>query len=665
MAASMRKTREPFTTTVAPSADAALELARELESKSRLLEATIAHMDQGLLVLDRDFCLKLWNRRYEELTGLPPGFLEVGMPIREVLSFLAHRGAFGPGDPEARLQERLDSARNVEARVEIRMHLLGTTLRLDRHALPEGGSVTTFTDITAAQCQEEELRASQARFAALANMSSDWIWEQDAELRCTFISPTKDTVFALASRLDLGKRADELDLVIDDEGAWRAYLDDLARRRPFRDVRLKVRDVFGQIRHIVLSGDPIFAPNAAFLGYRGTGSDVTAEAEALARAKSAESAAEHAHGRLMTAIEATTQGFALFDAEDRLVAGNRHYLNRLLVDPTDDGRGWTLEQIIDALYAAGWRGIIPGTDRPASPEEWKTWRLRLHRDPPPRPVVYQGSDGTWNIISERRTADGGTVSIRVDVTELKRSEEELRLARDAAEATGRAKNEFLASMSHELRTPLNAIIGFAEIMKGELFGPLGTPRYRTYAHDILTSATYLMDLIRDVLDTAKIEAGRKEIVSVPIELKPEIDGCLEMMRDSIGSAGLFLQEKLPPELPRVRGDARSLRQVLLNLLSNAAKFTPAGGRVTLAAASDERCVRLSVTDTGIGIPAEVLPRLGRPFEQVGSVLHRKRPGSGLGLALSRSLAELMGGSLSIESVEGEGTTVTLTLPRAD
>jgi signal transduction histidine kinase len=665
MAASMRIHRQPFATAAESTSDPASQLARELETKSRLLEATIAHMDQGLLVLDRDFNIRLWNRRYEVLTGIAPGFVRIGMPVREVLAHLAYRGHFGPGDPEALLLDRLDSVQNVEARVEVRMHLLGTMLRLDRHALPEGGSVTTFTDITAARCQEEELRASQARFAALATMSSDWIWEQDAELRYTYLSPTKDTVFALASRHDLGKRPDELDHVIDDEGAWQDYLSDLARRRPFRNIRLKVRDVFGQTRHIVLSGDPIFAPGGAFLGYRGTGTDVTAESEALARAKAAEAAAAHAHGRLMTALETITQGFALFDADDRLVACNHHYLDRAFFDAKDGPRGWTLEQIIDAGHAAGWRGIIPGTDWPASPEAWKAWRLALRRDPPPQPVVYQGSDGTWKMISERRTADGGTVSIRFDVTDLKRTEKELRVARDAAEAAGRAKNEFLASMSHELRTPLNAIIGFAEIMKGEMFGPLGTPRYRSYAHDILTSATYLMDLIRDVLDTAKIEAGRKEIAAVPVDLKPEIDGCLDMMRDAIGSAGLYLQERLPPDLPRARGDSRSLRQVLLNLLSNAVKFTPAGGRVTLAADADERSVRLSVTDTGIGIPAAVLPRLGRPFEQVDNVLHRKRPGSGLGLALSRSLAELMGGSLGIESVEGEGTTVTLALPRAD
>ncbi len=153
MAVSMRISREPLTSAVESAADAAAALARELESKSRLLEATIAHMDQGLLVLDRDFNIRLWNRRYEVLTGVGPGHLRIGMPIREVLSHLAHCGHFGPGDPEALLLERLDSVHNVDARVEVRMHLLGTMLRLDRHALPEGGSVTTFTDITAARGQ--------------------------------------------------------------------------------------------------------------------------------------------------------------------------------------------------------------------------------------------------------------------------------------------------------------------------------------------------------------------------------------------------------------------------------------------------------------------------------------------------------------------------------
>ena len=469
-----------------------------------------------------------------------------------------------------------------------------------------------------------------------------------------------DEVFLGAS---VGKRRDELDLVIEDEEAWRRHLEDLAARRPFREFGYGRRDADGRLRHIIVSGDPIFARDGTFQGYRGTGTDVTAEREALRRAREAEAAAASAHARLVTALETITQGFALFDAEDRLVTCNRQYLERTTLD-IEQLVGIRFENMLLGVVATGWRGYLPGAETTSAPEEWIAWRLAMRRNPPPQPFVYKGADGRWWMISEKRTADGGTVALRVNATELKEAELKLRLARDEAQAASRAKNVFLASMSHELRTPLNAIIGFSEILRSEMFGALGAERYRGYAENIFASATYLMDLIRDVLDMAKIEAGRLEVSVEPIDIAGEIDSCLTMIGDSARAAGLVVERRIPGDLPLLHADSRAVRQILLNLLSNAIKFTPAGGGIEISAAADGGAGRIAVADTGIGIPAADLPRLGRPFEQVDNVLHRKRPGSGLGLALSRSLAELMGGSLSVESVEGEGTTVTLSLPVA-
>ena len=627
----------------------------------RMLRDAVDCMDQGLLILDRDQRVLYWNRRFETLLGFPEGFVGTGMPLGELIAFDVSRRRLDSASAPAALGERIAQGWLSDA-AEMKLPHLDRILRADRRPLPDGCTVTTFTDVTLAHRQLEALEHSEARFAAYARMSADWVWEQDADLRFTFVSRPPTVEVEVFPGENVGKRRDELDLVIEDKEAWRQHLEDLAARRPFRHFGYGRRDSEGRIRHILISGDPIFARDGKFLGYRGTGTDVTGERDALQRAQAAEAAAESAHARLMTALETITQGFAVFDAEDRLLTCNRHYVERTVFD-LGEVIGKRFEDIVRASLASGWRGYLPGSSELAGPEEWLAWRLAMRRTPPPQPFVYKGSDGRWMMISEKRTAEGGTVALRVDVTDLKRAEEDLRNARDEAEAASRAKNEFLASMSHELRTPLNAIMGFTEILKDQMFGPLGVDRYRDYAENIHASANYLMDLIRDVLDMSKIEAGRMELAIEPIDIVAEIDRCLGMISGSAASAGLVVETRTPEKGSQIRADARALRQILLNLLSNAVKFTPSGGLIRISVVFEGDWALIAVSDTGIGIPAWALPRLGRPFEQVDNVLQRKRPGSGLGLALSRSLAELMSGKLVIESAEGRGTTVTLSLPR--
>jgi signal transduction histidine kinase len=633
-----------------------------LAATIRVFEAALDHMDQGLVVLDPQHRVSLWNKRYETLWAFPPGLLRVGVPLADLIRFDVERRRLDPVQSEQLLRQRLARSANFTPTTEVEIPDLDRILRIDHHPLPDGGSVATFTDVTAARRQTEALAASEARFAAYARMSADWVWEQDADLRFIFVSRPPKVELEIFPGTNVGKRRDELDIVIEDQQAWRRHLDDLAARRPFRHFAYGRRDSDGQLRSILISGDPIFAADGAFLGYRGTGTDVTVERQALQRAQAAEAAAESARARLMTALEAITQGFALFDAEDRLVTCNRQYLERTTLD-IRQLVGTRFEDMLRGNLAAGWRGYLPGGETTSSPEDWLAWRMAMRRNPPPQPFVYRGADGRWWMISEKRTSDGGTVALRVNVTELKETELQLRTARDEAEAASRAKNEFLASMSHELRTPLNAIMGFAEILKDEMFGSLGGDRYRGYAENIHASASYLMDLIRDVLDMSKIEAGRMALAIEAIDVMGEIDRCLGMIAGSAQSAGLVVETRSAENSPKVRADSRALRQILLNLLSNAVKFTPSGGLVRVLVTFDGEWVRIAVSDTGVGIPAWALPRLGRPFEQVDNVLQRKRPGSGLGLALSRSLAELMSGKLVIESAEGRGTTVTLSLPR--
>ncbi|HUB95072.1 MAG TPA: ATP-binding protein, partial [Stellaceae bacterium] len=260
------------------------------------------------------------------------------------------------------------------------------------------------------------------------------------------------------------------------------------------------------------------------------------------------------------------------------------------------------------------------------------------------------------------TPDGGLICTYLDVTERKRNEAALLRAKEEAELASRSKSEFLANMSHELRTPLNAIIGFADILRGEIFGPLGDLRYVDYAADIRDSGIHLLNLINDVLDVSKIEFGKVELAEEAVDVVGVVEASVRLMRDRAHTAGLTLSHAMPTSLPPVRCDEMRLKQILLNLLSNAVKFTPAGGRVTIRAALTDEGLGITVEDTGIGIAADDLAKALRPFGQIDSRLNRKYQGTGLGLPLAKSMIEMHGGRLQLDSTPGMGTQATVWLP---
>jgi two-component system cell cycle sensor histidine kinase PleC len=216
-------------------------------------------------------------------------------------------------------------------------------------------------------------------------------------------------------------------------------------------------------------------------------------------------------------------------------------------------------------------------------------------------------------------------------------------------------------MSHELRTPLNAINGFSEIMAGEMFGPMGDARYKEYARDIFNSGQHLLAVINDILDMAKIEAGKLTLQFDRVDVDELVEDALRLMRGRADAGGLELMANLK-DLPLIEADPRALKQILLNLLSNAVKFTPRGGRIVLTGERVGELVRIAVRDTGIGIAKQDLARLARPFEQVETQHAKTQQGTGLGLALTRSLIELHGGRLELTSEPGLGTTAAVVLP---
>ena len=250
-----------------------------------------------------------------------------------------------------------------------------------------------------------------------------------------------------------------------------------------------------------------------------------------------------------------------------------------------------------------------------------------------------------------------------DQTGAKRVETALRRAKEVAVEANKAKSEFLANVSHELRTPLNAIIGFSEVMIQEVFGPVGNDRYRDYAGDIRQSGIHLLGVINDLLDYSKLEAGRLELHLEEICVRRIIDKCIRMMRQGAESENVALVGKLPEIDDLLHGDEQKVTQIVLNLLSNAIKFTPAGGVVTVSMHETDSGIDIEVTDTGIGMSSSDIELALSPFGQVDSALNRRHAGTGLGLPLSKSLAELHGGTLKITSAPGAGTTVTVHLSR--
>jgi two-component system, cell cycle sensor histidine kinase DivJ len=256
------------------------------------------------------------------------------------------------------------------------------------------------------------------------------------------------------------------------------------------------------------------------------------------------------------------------------------------------------------------------------------------------------------------------VAVMRDVTDRKAQQEALEIARCAAEQADAAKTRFLAAMSHELRTPLNAIIGFSEMITHEEMLKLDGSRRKEYAQLINDSGQHLLSVVNGILDMSKIESGNFEIAPEPFAPRAAVVNCCNLLALKAREGGIELITKAPQDLPMITGDPRAFKQIVLNLVSNAIKFTERGGSVTVSANVEGPRLMLRVTDTGVGIAADDLKRIGDPFFQADKTYQRRHEGTGLGLSIVKSLVNLHAGDLTVQSRVDEGTTVTVTLPLA-
>ncbi|MEP1143026.1 MAG: PAS domain-containing sensor histidine kinase [Henriciella sp.] len=403
-------------------------------------------------------------------------------------------------------------------------------------------------------------------------------------------------------------------------------------------------------------------PDEAGGALNGVLRDITETKVALARTRQAENL-------LRGALEGFSGPFALWDRRKRLIYWNRAFIRVFGLEPTVRA-GMSYDTVMLSQAA----NVLERRSNQVDDEA----------------EIVKTKDGLWFKIIERATQTGGMISMGMDVStdvrneveltrqqarlrklvaELERAETKtaeltrnLKKEKQNAERSANSKSAFLANMSHELRTPLNAINGFSEILVDEMYGPLGNERYKEYAQDILASGKHLLDMITDILDMAKIEAGKMTVDLHPIDIGDPVDAAVRMIRRRAEEKSIDLTLVVNPGLPLVEADHRAIRQMILNLVSNAIKFTDAGGEVRVTVDQKQDELRVAVRDNGIGIPADALPRLGQPFEQVSDTRDRNFDGTGLGLALTKSFAEMHGGRLIIASEAGRGTQVSFFLP---
>ncbi len=648
------------------------------KTMSRLLGGIVDSIGDGAALYDTDDCLIQCNKNYIRYFGDVAGDIQSGMSFRQVMGLAARHWYAERSEYEIEkwIEERITLFNKGIKNNEI-LRSDGSWIGLDYYKIEGGGTFVFTANIsqrknmeTALKAAKEELegrvaqrtaeleqalellRANEQRLTDFATISSDWLWEMDAALKYTFFSERNREVTGQDPSLFLGKARQDVSNETVDSEKWKAHLADLEAHRPFKDFTYPLKVSDGRKMLISINGKPVFDERGHFAGYRGSGTDITEKSRLVEEMKRNEMLFE---GLFQT----SAVGMVLHAADgSRRIRVNDRFC-----------------QMVGHSEAALLREPYANLTHPDDLAESMEMRRRVESGEIDYCVlekryIHKKGHAVWGsaLLSVVRDEDGNVlnyISIIQDISRRKADEISLLEAKDRSEIANRAKSDFLANMSHELRTPLNSIIGFSSVLAGEMYGSHSVDKYRDYSRNIQKSGEHLLQLINDILDLSRIESDVTIARPQNVDILRTIDSCLKMSEFQSQQAQVRLVFDAPQDIPTIRADVMHMKQIVLNLLSNAIKFTPKGGEITLKLdVDDQRNVVLDVTDTGIGIAADDIPKVLEPFGQVTDAMTRNHDGAGLGLAIVNALVKLNAGKMEIKSTLGDGTTVTLRFPQA-
>ncbi len=620
-----------------------------VESETRLGDLSRVSSDWHW-EMDADLRFTYLSERIEDVTGLPPSFF-LGKTRREVMS----EESLGDweshfADLKAHRPFRDFRYSTVTPDGRRRHFTLSGVPVFDDDGSFGGyrGAATDITDVTEA---DESAKVARSRLTDAIEALSAVIMLFDSQGRLELFNSRATYLYGQAGRpIRRGMPVKEVLQIVADSGI---VADAKGKENEWAEaetIRLTRADGERVMRHV---GD-VWLQCRAYRTQDGGLLSVETDVTPMVHR---EQKLQRQSSMLRVIMDSMTQGIAAYDSGLKLLAWNRRYVEILNLPPKLVRVGTPVDAIIRNSGVAHMYEDMDIEEVVAARKQ----RLREFDSPPD--ILHFPSGEILEV--ETRPLEGGGVLVSIsDITVTQRNADALTKAKEEAELANRSKSHFLANITHELRTPLNAIIGFAEVLRDELFGPIGNKQYQDFVIDIHESGRHLLSLINDILDLSKYEIGHRELQAHPMELAGAVEASIRIIRQRAIDKNLTLIDEVPRDLPPISAESRAIRQILINLLSNAIKFTPAGGKVAVVAEPIPCGVlALSVADTGIGIAPEDVPRAFAPFEQIDSDLSREFEGTGLGLPLVKSLAELHGAEVKMQTEVGKGTTVTVVFPK--
>ena len=618
---------------------------RMAEGMQRQLTAAIDGLREAVILTDAEDRIVFFNRRYRDLNADIVPAIEVGKPYIGVIRALAKSRILpeAVGRESEWVEERIRLRRNPGPAIE-QQREDGSWFLIHDQRLPDGGTATVLTEITAQKQAEKELRENQDRIVDFAASGADWFWEQDADLRFVDVSVENAEFTGMSAQNHVGKTRRETGPEVSEE-ALRAHEMLLEQHLPFVDFRFSRTRPDGKRVHLSTSGRPRFDAEGKFLGYRGIGRNITELVETQER---------------LIASEARFRDFAASTSDYFWETDRNHRFTEFSADtspliglPSDHLVGKTRKEI--------------SVDLPYPTDKWESHAADLEAHRPFRDFRYaiareDGAGVEWVSVSGVPVfnGEGGFVGYRgtaTRVTESVAAAQALEKATREAETANAAKSEFLSSMSHELRTPLNAILGFAQLLQGEV-----QPEHRRAVEHILRGGDHLLGLINQVLDFSQIETGTLHLHVEFGSVAEEVAQALQMIEALAAEKKVVVRDRtIGLEALKFAVDRTRFRQVLLHLLSNAVKFNSKQGSVTLTSELEPKMIRFTVADTGRGIEPHRAHRLFQPFDRLG-IEASEIEGVGIGLVLSKRIVEAMGGEIGYAPNAGGGSRFWFTLP---